>query len=250
MKRRPAFLLILSLFAISACAQQSDMTIENLLDRNADARGGKAAIEAVNTVEIDLHIVEPKYNFTANYRATRDGFMRIDVFADGTRVFTESLGPNGGWQMFGDGDLDALTPEGESALERGVIGNLYGLHELPSLGYTLELIGAAERNGGQYWEVEKTAPDGFSEHLFFDKDTFLVVSSIETSALHPDIDLTEVRQETFNIEHRETAGVLFGSKTEKRNLETGDIMQTVTVTARRMNEQLDPSQFERPAAAE
>jgi len=162
-------------------------------------------------------------------------------------VFTEALGPDGGWQMFDDGEVADLSPDGDAALQRGIIGNLYGLHELPALGYELTFIGSNERNGAEFWEVEKTAPDGFSEHLFFDKDTFLIASSVNTSALHPDIDSTEVRQETFHSDYQEKNGVMFSNKSEKRNLDTGEIMQNTTVTGRQVNVALEPGQFNRPA---
>ncbi|GJL92981.1 MAG: hypothetical protein DHS20C04_26400 [Hyphococcus sp.] len=224
------------------------MTLDRLLDAHAQARGGKAALESINSVDVTLEIVEPDFSLTGHYRASRDGMMRIDVYAGDDRVFTEALGPDGGWQMFGDGKVADLSPDGDDALRRGVIGNLYGLHELPSLGYELKLIGSNERNGGSFWEIEKTAPDGFSEHLFFDKDTFLIASSVNTSALHPDIDSTEVRQETFYFDYQKVGGVLFSNRSEKRNLDTGDVMQTSAITSRRINVALDPAQFERPPA--
>ena len=104
----------------------------------------------------------------------------------------------------------------------------------------------SERNGAEFWELEKTTPDGFSQHLFFDKDAFLLASSVDTSALHPDIDSTEVRQETFYTDYRETNGVWFSNKEETRNLETGEVMQNTTVTGRQVNVSLEPSQFHRP----
>ncbi|WDI30195.1 hypothetical protein PUV54_09505 [Hyphococcus flavus] len=245
---RIAFSILISII-FTACSPASEITLETLIDRNAEARGGKEAIESIRNVDIELLIVEPSFTVTGHYRATREGFMRIDVFAEGNRVFTEALGPDGGWQMFNDGEVADLSPGGDAALKRGVIGNLYGLHELPGLGYKLELVGSAERNGSAFWEVERTAPDGFSEHLFFDKDTFLQASSVETSALHPDLDSTEVRQESFILSYEEIDGVLFRSKSETRNLENGELMQTTTVTARTLNvDNIDASQFSRPAA--
>ncbi len=244
---KPAFAALTAL-AFAGCAPAPAMTIERLLDAHAEARGGKQALENIRTIIVDLEIVEPDFTVTGRYRASRDGQMRIDVYAGEDRVFTEALGPDGGWQMFGDGEVADLSPDGDAALQRGVIGNLYGLHELPALGYELTLIGESKRNGGQFWEVEQTAPDGFSVHLFFDKDTFLITSTVATSALHPDIDSTEVRQETFNSGHREIEGVVFSHKSETRNLDTGEIMQETTVTARQVNAVLEPGQFDRPQA--
>ncbi len=245
---KPSALCAFLLFAASACAPTpaQEMTLDRLLEAHTDARGGKAALEKIQTLVVELEIVEPGFTLTGRYRASRDGQMRIDVFAGDQRVFTEALGPDGGWQMFGDGEVADLSPGGDDALRRGVIGNLYGLHELPALGYKLEFIGSSQRNNGSFWEIEKTAPDGFSEHLYFDKDTFLIASSINTSALHPDIDSTEVRQETFYSNYQETGGVQFSNASEKRNLDTGEVMQNTTVTGREVNAMLEPGQFERP----
>lgn len=237
----------------AACApdrsepQAATMDLETLLDSHAQARGGKEVVESVRTVSVELEITEPGFTVTGRYRASRDGWMRIDVFAGGERVFTEALGPNGGWQMFGDGTIADLSPEGETALRRGIASNLYGLHELPGLGYELEFIGPASRTGSAYWELEMTAPDGFSQHLFFDKGTFLIASDIRTAALHPDIDSTQSRQETFYSDYGESGGLLYARKSEKKNLDTGEIMQTTITTDRRINEELAPAQFRRPA---
>lgn len=69
---------------------------------------------------------------------------------------------------------------------------------------------------------------------------------IETSALHPDIDSTEVRQETFQSDYCEAAGVMFSNFSEKKNLDTGDIMQTDIVKSRSVNTTIDPQIFKRP----
>ena len=241
-------LIGLMILLASACSPNTpSMTLDELLNRHTQARGGAAAIESVNSITIEALIVEPEFTLTGNYVATRDEWMRIDVYADGVRVFSEALGPDGGWQMFGDGTVADLSPGGAEALYRGVAGNLFGLHELPAMGFELALVGKTPRNTGSYWEIEKTSPDGFSEHIFIDPDTFLIASEVQTSALHPDIDATETRQEDFSSDYRVTAGVLFPEKSEKRNIDTGEVMQTVTVNSRRVNAPVDPAHFARPA---
>jgi hypothetical protein len=240
---------VVALF-LFACAQPSaDADIETILKAHTDARGGAAAIENINSIQLEMTVVEPEFTVTGAYVATRDGWMRVDIFADGVRVFTEALGPDGGWQMFGDGAVEDLSQDGAQKLARGVASNIYGLHELGAHGYSLTLAGSATRNDNAFWEIEQTAPDGFSKHIFLDKRTHLVAREIKTSALHPDLDATEVRQETFHTDYRETAGVMFSEKSEKRNLDSGDIMQTVQITSRRVNKPVDPAQFLRPSSA-
>jgi hypothetical protein len=63
------------------------------------ARGGVEAIESAHTVAIRLRIVEPKFTVEGLYQASRDGQMRIEVFADGKRVFSEGYDGRRGWQL-------------------------------------------------------------------------------------------------------------------------------------------------------
>ena len=249
MKQLPvnATLLLLS-FAVSACTLPAEqISLETLIARHSAARGGIHRIEAIETIQIGVDVIEPEFQVQGKYSATRDGLMRVDIFSVGVRVFTEALGPDSAWQMSADGTVTDVSTEGKLILERGVAGNLYGLHELVDLGVTLELLGTITRDGTDYWELTRTSPGGFSEHIYIDAESFLIASRMETSALHPDLDSTEVRQETFSSEYHSINGVQFPDKTEKRNLDTGEIMQTITVTSRVINEPIELDYFRRPS---
>ncbi|MHA7872271.1 MAG: hypothetical protein ACX939_07980, partial [Hyphococcus sp.] len=207
---------IVMLAALYACgrapsAAGDSMTLEQILQKHTDARGGASAIENVRSLDIALEITEPTFKVTGHYRATRDGWMRIDIYDNETRVFTEALGPDGGWQMFANGAVEDLSAEGALALRHGVFSNLYGLHELEDLDYRLAYVGPTTRHDRALWELTVTAPEGKTQHLFLGQDDFLAHSEVETSALHPDVDSTQVRQETFYTDYKSYAGVLFSN---------------------------------------
>src|SRR5438093_3687452 len=75
---------------LSSCGRAPD-TVDDVIDRNTAAMGGRQAIEAMHSVAIDLHIVDPDFAVDGSYRATRPGKMRIDVNAEGKHVFTEAF---------------------------------------------------------------------------------------------------------------------------------------------------------------
>jgi len=53
--------------------------------------GGRAAIEAVQSIQIDLHIKDPSFEVDGTYYAARPGKMRIDVSAEGKHVSPKRL---------------------------------------------------------------------------------------------------------------------------------------------------------------
>lgn len=245
MIRKLIFVCVLTSI-VCGCTSQP-MTLDRLVAANTNARGGAAAIESIQAVGFEFQVTEPKFTVRGRYVATREGFMRVDIMAGGERVYTEALGPDGAWQLR-KGQTEG-TPESEAgaaALRRGVVENLYGLHELPGLGYTLTFAGSRKLGNENYWAIDVKAPSGFSETLYLDEHTYLVTRKIETSALHPDLDAAKKRFETLSLDYRPAGGVEFARKSEKRNLDTGEIVQTTIVKSVSINPDIDGSVFRRP----
>lgn len=240
-------LFLTAFILLAACGQDGGKpTLDEIMDRHTEAQGGAALLESVRSVRVALDITEPGFTVTGDYLATREGHMRIDIYADGTRVFTEALGPDGGWQMGVDGTVRDLTAEGLKALERGIVGNLYGLHEREALGYRYRLVGETEHGGTPAFEIEEVAPDGFSKHFYVDARTWHIVGDVKTSALHPDVDSREQRQQTFYTAFMQADGLGYASVAETRDMDTGALMQTVRTNERMINPEIDVAIFNRP----
>ena len=82
--------------------------------------------------------------------------------------------------------------------------------------------------------------------MFLHADNYLVGRQTSTGALHPDVDPTEMRQETLYTDYSASAGVLFANRMEKIDLATGEVVQTTVVRARTVNAPIDASRFLRP----
>lgn len=246
--RLPASILLTGiLFLASGCQLLPEPELADLIDRHTESRGGQEAIEKVQSIRLDLQISEPGFTVRGDYRATRDGFMRINIYAGEERVFTEALGPDGGWQLLkAPAEPTRISQEGESVLKRGLIGNLYGLHELRGLGYELSLAGSISVDGQEFWAIDQTAPGGFSKRLLLDKRSYLVVRESEYSALHPDVDQTKTAQETRIGDYSASDGVWFSGRSEKVDLASGEIIQTVIVNGVQVNPPIDYAIFNRP----
>jgi hypothetical protein len=77
--------------------------LHQVVERHTEAVGGRQAIERVGSMQYALIIVEPQFTVDGVYRADRNSRMRIDVYADGKRVFAEAYGGRRAWQMDDDG---------------------------------------------------------------------------------------------------------------------------------------------------
>ncbi len=221
--------------------------LERVIELQVEARGGREAIEAVHSMRVELHLVEPTFEADLVYRAMRPYFARVDVTIDGRVVFTEALNVAGAWQQGGpEAPVETTSPEGTRALRNGAVGNLYGLHELRDLGYALELLEPETIEGIEHVALEITAPDGEGTTLYLDPATWLVARTRDFIALHPDVDPTERRIEGRVSDYRRVDGLMRAFRSEEWDLETGERMQAIEVQRIEHNPKLDEAIFERP----
>jgi hypothetical protein len=260
-------LSVLSLLGGVAAADEQ-YTLAELLAANAEARGGKARLESLRALKLEVHLEEPAFEVTGTYVATADGFVRVDIFSEGKRVFTEALGPSGGWQWrSGEEQTQPLSPEGEAALRRGLVSNLYALYRWPDEGYRLSLATRAPApenvppsENAPLADVEHaetqpagpvvlaTDPGGFAKQLWIDPATKLVSRVYEFSALHPDLDARRTAQYSITREWMIVEGILIPRRMEKFEACSSAVIQRSTVTsALALFEEDDPSPWARPA---
>jgi hypothetical protein len=149
-------LTIVSVVAFAGC-KGGPLIVEEIIERNTNAMGGRAAIEAVQGVEVDLHVKDSGFEVDGVYHAARPGRMRIDIIANGKRVFVERFDGEKGWQWNGkEQKEEAASPT--ATLRHGVElpGNLFGLHEMQRRGHRIELAERQKIDGVNYYVLRVT----------------------------------------------------------------------------------------------
>ncbi len=174
--------------------------------------------------------------------------MRIDIYVKEERVFTEALSKvDDGWQQDGsEGEVMPHSANGLAALQRGIHGNLYGLHELESLGYTIEYLGIQALRGINYWALDLTSPWGKLERHYFDKASYLKVASQDESALHVDVDPTKVLKVSYSYDYQMHEGVMFSMVGKVIDLNKNVVIQNVVINSINVNSPQDVKQFLKP----
>jgi hypothetical protein len=250
MHKKSLGLLGLLLATLSSCASQPRTeTLASVIDRHTQARGGRAAIEAVRKVEIDLTIEEPTYAADATYAATRDNQMRIDVLMRGERLFTEALDGSRSWEL--PKGATAATPgseQGTRALHHGLEFpfKVYGLHELEKRGHKLALLGREQVDGIDYHVLLLTLDDGFEVRYYVNPKSWLIDRERQFRALHVDIDPTPRWIETTHSDYQPTAGVLYPHRDEEHVVDTHELLSSSSVKAIRVNPPIDVRRFAMP----
>src|ERR1044072_1260515 len=189
-RAREALLLLRSAILIVGCFKGSDsISLDEIVERNTNAMGGRAAIEAVQSIRIDLHIKDPSFEVDGTYYATRPGKMRIDVSAEGRHVFTEAFDGRNGWQWEGKGEQMPATDKATAALRDGVElpGKLFGLHELRARGHRMKSIGREQIDGVNYYVLQLILNDGAAISLYVDPNSWLVTRRRDVRPLHADV---------------------------------------------------------------
>ena len=243
--RRGAISLALAL-GVAGCHRDSP-TAEQLIERHAQAVGGRAALEAVHSIRVDLHIADPGFEADGEYIAARPGWMRIDITANGQHVYTEALNGTRAWQWKGKGEPVDESPTATAALRHGVElpGHLFGLHELRPHGHRIELVGREKVDGINYHVLRITLSDGYRTTLYLDPDSWLITRRRDVRPLHPDVDPTPTTIENKMTDFRRVGDLLYSFASTDTDLATGKVLETTSVRSITLNPAIDPSVFEK-----
>lgn len=250
-RRRALAVSLLSIAMLAGCATPEKLSLRDVIVRHAEARGGVAALDAIeNTLNIAT-VAEPSFGeVKGRYIASSAAMMRIDVFYAEDRVFSEGIDVNGEWQWAGDAPAPKSSSEvaiNSGALRHGIIFNLYGLHSLQGLGHEVELQGREEIDGVSYFAVKVTLDDGFETWRYVNPATWLIDYGRDFRPLHPDIDPTPVWIETKYEDFRPIDGVLSSFRWTTTNLDTGELMQTGVIHRLEYNAAAKALNFSRSA---
>ena len=232
--------------ALSGCGP-APLTVDEIIERNTQAMGGRSIIEAVQSIEVDLHIVDADFEVDGKYRAARPGRMRIDIAADGKQVYTEAFDGTRGWQSKGTA-VEEASSKGTAALRHGIElpGKLFGLHELRQRGHRVDLAKRETIDGANYYALRVTLTDGYTTTLYVDPNSWLIMRRRDVRPLHVDVDPTPATIEARFSDFRKIDGALFAFVSTDTDLATGKILETTRVRSVKLNPQFDPTIFNRP----
>jgi hypothetical protein len=235
---KPAQLLLAcaSFASLAACNSQSadgppnsglDQEALALLDRHVAAIGGEAPYQGLQNLRSQVNITEQGAIVRGDYRATRDGRMRIDVYYEGERFFSEGIDAKGAWQQAGEGaPVEAVDVGPAARLKRGIDLRFNSLASIARSAQSTRFLGIQERDGTAFESVEIVDQGGHSRTYLIEPESGIVTRMIEREALHPDADPTENNEEEIRLDFTETCGILGHTRTRTINMDTDEELQS------------------------
>jgi hypothetical protein len=243
--------LLLCLGAAACASSRAEPSLDHILARHTESRGGATALDAVrNTLNVAL-VTEPTFQVVGRYIASAEGFMRIDVFHEGRRAVSEGIDAEGDWDWAGgaaEAQPASAVARASGALAHGIEFNLFGLHAMTRRGHALMLEGRETIGGVDYYKIKLRLSDGFETWRYINPNTWLVDRNRDFRALHPDTDPTPEWIETEFGDQRSVSGVLTPFTWIQRRVQTGEELQRGAIERLAYNVAADQLNFPRRAA--
>jgi len=204
-----------------------------LIERVTRAAGGLPAAQAIPALAYHLHIKEATFEIDGTYLVDRKGRMRVDLFKDGKRVFTECHDGTRAWEMDAEGKASDASVSGTAALWHGTQypGQILALAELPAHGHRVDYTGNERIGNVDYAVLKLTMSDGFETWRYVNRRTYRIERGRDVRAPHPDIDPKQTLLESAWSEFHPVDGVSRAFLETQTDLKTGKWNQTASVTA-------------------
>ncbi len=206
------------------------ISLDEILEKNLTATHIDLPFDRIENTEKLLLITEPQFKLLARYRATSDGYMRIDLFNGDERVYSEGKDSAGVWEWSQEDDAPMnVHHDGVGALEHGIEFNLFPLAQLVDRGHRIELVDNEKIGEYEYFVLKIVLSDGFETYRYVNPDTWLVDISRDFRAFHPGVDDTKKNLETRYDKWQQSNGVVFAGRSQNIDLQSGEIIGTALV---------------------
>lgn len=235
--------LVVSTFAFAPLLAHA-LTVDDLLAKNLEARGGADKVAAIKTLKSEGKLVFGGQFELAltNYQKAPDS-VRTEASIQGLTAVQAWDGKEA-WQISpfqGRKDPERMTADDARALsdDAPIMGALIGAKER---GAKIDYLGTEDVDGTEAHKLKVTLKNGDTEYVYLDPDHFLEIRTQSQRRVRG----TEVVSVTDYGDYEEVAGVYFPFATSTENKGDGS-KQTTTLDKVEANVAIDDSEFSFPA---
>ena len=240
--RKTLILAAALLFAVPMLAAD-DLTVDQILAKNAEAKGGMDKLKALKSVRFSGKMtlgggMEAPITMTK----TRPEKMRLDFTVQGM-TGTQAYDGTTGWMVMpfmGKKDAEPMT--GDMLKDVKEQADFDGpFIDYAKKGYTIELLGMGEVEGTKAYKL-KLSRDGNDTVIYIDSDSFLDIKAESKRKVQGQ----EIEAETSYGNYQEFEGLLFPTQIEMKP-KGAPAGQTITIDKVELNPTVADDIFTMPA---
>ena len=238
-------------FALSALALASlapAQTVDDILAKNFEAKGGLAKIRAVQSMRVTGKMtIGPGMEAPAVIEQKRGDKVRLDITFQGMTLTPMVLNGGTGWKLMpiqGNPNPEALSPEEmKDAVEQADMDGF--LVDYKAKGNTIEYLGKEKVEGTEAYKLKVTLKSGDIRTVYIDTDSNLEIK-IEAKSTRRG---AEIEGDTILGDYKDVEGLILAHSIDSGQ-KGAPGRQLITITKVEINPKLDDARFVMPAKKE
>jgi len=240
---RRAITLIISLTFL-LCVQVSAQTVDELIKKNLDAKGGAQKVKAIKTAKLTAKIIQQGLEIPLIIQKKRPRFVRVDITFQG-KTQTVAYDGESGWKTDPfQGSPDPEKIAGDDLKETEEQSDMDGpLVDYKEKGHKVELVGKEDLEGTPVYNLKLTLKNGDVRNIYIDAENYLELK-VNLKRRTPGGEI-EVDQYVGN--YKSVNGVLYPFSLETKI--KGQTANQITIEKIEIDVPVEDSLFKMPAKA-
>jgi len=230
---------LILLIAVPATAQ----TVDDILAKNTNAKGGLAKLKAVNTMRATGKVtIGPGMEAPITFEQKRPNSIRVEVVVQGMTI-VQAYDGKVGWilnPMSGRKDPEPMPSEMLKNMEEqaDVDGPFI---DYKAKGSTVELMGKEKADGADCYKIKVTLKSGDTRTYFIDAENYLEVKVESKTTVRG----TETEGDTIIGDWKEVAGMMMPFSMDAGQ-KGAPARQKITLEKIEVNPAIDGARFKMP----
>jgi hypothetical protein len=232
----------------SAAIPVSAQDAHSLIAKNLEARGGAAALDAIQNLSLEGRTIFPgDFELTYKEARARNGgapLLRYDLSVQGLDL-VQSYDGRGAWKINPfQGRKDAERMSADESRQLADAASIEGpLLASRTDGSKVQYLGRDDFDGTLAYKLKVTQKDGDEFVYWLDPDTFLEIKVDETRRIRG----AQQTSETELGDYEKVAGVYFPMSVESWQQGQPNQRQRIMIASGTANPAVDPAMFRQPA---
>lgn len=208
-----ARILLLSLLLLAGVAAAEDMTVDDIIAKNAETRGGLDALQGVQTAKMTGKMNMGGMELPISMTFKRPNKIRFEMEMQGQKILQVYDGEKG-WGIMPM--MGSTEPEYLAGDQLNQVKQMADVIEGPMInyeekGHSVELVGKEEVEGTEAYKIKLTTADGREIYNYLDTEYFLIFKQESSVSMQG----TEIKGSASISDYKEVGPIVLSHAMEQ-----------------------------------